>query len=143
MNDLATQLVQHFEGCRLTAYQDTRGFWTIGWGHLLKENQDWTGYTISQAEADQLRSEDLEYARMEATGFPNYLQMNDVRRAVLVSMCFQLGSKPLFWPNFMASLEVQDWAGAATNGLDSDWARQTPSRAICEMNMLETGVWAL
>ncbi len=27
------QMTERFEGCRLTAYQDSRGIWTIGYGH--------------------------------------------------------------------------------------------------------------
>lgn len=29
------QLTEGFEGCKLTAYQDSRGVWTIGFGHTL------------------------------------------------------------------------------------------------------------
>jgi lysozyme len=29
------QLIEYFEGLRLTAYQDTRGIWTQGYGHTL------------------------------------------------------------------------------------------------------------
>ena len=28
-------LIKRFEGCRLTAYQDSVGVWTIGYGHTL------------------------------------------------------------------------------------------------------------
>jgi lysozyme len=28
-------LIQSFEDCKLYAYQDQRGIWTIGWGHTL------------------------------------------------------------------------------------------------------------
>lgn len=36
----ATKFVASFEGCRLKAYQDQGGIWTIGYGHTLevKEN---------------------------------------------------------------------------------------------------------
>ena len=33
IQELATDLIACFEGCRLTAYQDTGGVWTIGFGH--------------------------------------------------------------------------------------------------------------
>jgi hypothetical protein len=69
--------------------------------------------------------------------------MNDVRQAVCVSMCFQMGRKPLYWPEFNSALEVTDFKGAASAGLDSLWAQQTKSRATLEMAMLETGNWEL
>jgi lysozyme len=141
--DLATAMVQEFEGCRLTAYRDTRNLWTIGWGHLLQQNIDWTGHVITQELADNLLDQDLTEARSQAANFPNYYLMNDVRKAVCVSMCFQIGDKPLHCPNFIASLKAQDYDSAAENGLDSDWAKQTPSRAKLEMSMLETGNWEI
>ena len=30
-----TALIQSFESCKLAAYQDQRGIWSIGWGHTL------------------------------------------------------------------------------------------------------------
>ncbi|WP_035625119.1 lysozyme [Herminiimonas sp. CN] len=33
--DRLVALVKRFEGCRLTAYQDLVGVWTIGWGETL------------------------------------------------------------------------------------------------------------
>src|ERR1700761_9432661 len=29
------RIIELFESCRLTMYQDSRGIWTIGWGHAL------------------------------------------------------------------------------------------------------------
>lgn len=42
--DLLVTLIKHFEGCRLQAYQDVRGVWTIGWGETLgvKAGMVWT-----------------------------------------------------------------------------------------------------
>lgn len=33
----ATQLIANFESCRLVAYQDDKGIWTIGFGHTGPE----------------------------------------------------------------------------------------------------------
>jgi lysozyme len=143
MTDLAQAMVEHFEQCRLTAYKDSRGFWTIGWGHLLGADHDWTGYAISQEAADAWLKSDLSFAKQQATNFPRFAEMNDIRQAVCVSMCFQLGSSPLYWPKFTAALEVCDWAGAETAGLDSLWAKETPGRAELEMSMLQSGNWEI
>ena len=37
-------LTKSFESCRLTAYQDVKGIWTIGWGHVgeVVEGLVWT-----------------------------------------------------------------------------------------------------
>lgn len=43
-------LIQSFESCRLTAYQDQRGVWSIGWGHTGPEVVE--GLVWTQAQAD-------------------------------------------------------------------------------------------
>lgn len=54
-----------WEGCRLSAYQDPVGIWTIGVGHtgLVGNNAVGPGMRISQQEADELLALDL--ARFE------------------------------------------------------------------------------
>jgi lysozyme len=141
--DLAEALIAECEGLRLTAYRDSRNLWTVGYGHLLDPHRDWNGYTITADEADAWLSKDLFSARTTAAEFPHYAELNDVRKAVLTSMAYQMGSKPLHWPHFMAALEARDYDAAATAGLDSDWHRQTPARAEREMVMLKSGSWAM
>lgn len=142
MPDLADTLIEESEDCVLTAYRDTRGLWTVGVGHLMDQAHDWTGYTITQEQADEWLEQDSAHARVLATGFPYFRSMNEVRQAVCISMCFQLGNKPLYWPHFMAALSAQDYVAAATAGRDSEWWRtQTPKRAEREMRMLESGQW--
>lgn len=54
-------LLKKFEGCKLKAYKDPIGIWTIGYGHtsaagepIVKE-----GLTITQAEAEEILRRDL------------------------------------------------------------------------------------
>ena len=49
-------LTREFEGCRLKAYQDTGGVWTIGYGSTLMPDGDRVqiGDTITQAESDAM-----------------------------------------------------------------------------------------
>lgn len=53
------QLTEQSEGCRLRAYQDTGGVWTIGYGHTggVRPNQ-----TITQEVAEALLKHDMDYA---------------------------------------------------------------------------------
>jgi lysozyme len=139
--NLAQELIAKWEGLRLTAYKDTLDKWTIGFGHLLlPQDKDWTGYTITQDQADAYLASDMHSAVDIANTFPYFSSMNEVRQAALISMAYQLGTKPLHWPMFMASLGIEDYAGAAAAGLDSLWARETPTRANEEMAMLKSGV---
>lgn len=46
----AVDLIKKFEGCKLTAYPDVGGIWTIGYGHTADVKQDDT-CTQDQAES--------------------------------------------------------------------------------------------
>jgi lysozyme len=39
LNKLGIDLMHHFEGCRLEAYQCSAKVWTIGWGNTFYENE--------------------------------------------------------------------------------------------------------
>jgi lysozyme len=45
------QLTESFESCRLTAYQDIKGIWTIGWGHTGPEVVEGLVWTQNQADS--------------------------------------------------------------------------------------------
>jgi lysozyme len=53
-------LTEQFEGCRLTAYQDQVGVWTIGYGHTGADVKQ--GLTITQDQASILLASDLAWA---------------------------------------------------------------------------------
>lgn len=53
-------LIKSFEDCRLTAYQDSGGVWSIGWGHTgpgVVEGLTWT-----QKMADDMLTQDVQGA---------------------------------------------------------------------------------
>lgn len=52
-------LIKSFEDCRLTAYQDAGGVWTIGYGHKMTPNVNHSGETITQAQADAYMLSDV------------------------------------------------------------------------------------
>lgn len=54
-------LTERFESCRLTAYQDVRGIWTIGWGHTGLDVVE--GLTWTQEQADATLLSDTESAQ--------------------------------------------------------------------------------
>lgn len=52
-------LTQSFESCRLAAYSDNGGIWTIGWGHTRGVSK---GLTCLQLQADAWLYEDIGWA---------------------------------------------------------------------------------
>jgi lysozyme len=62
-------LTMAFEGCRLQAYQDPSGLWTIGWGHTGSVTP---GLTITPAQADYYLDQDM--ARTEQDLLPHVVR---------------------------------------------------------------------
>ena len=140
--DLAEQLVGEEEGRSKTVYRDTspRHLATIGIGCLVDPSVPGCG--LCDAAISAQFQNDAADAFAIAQSFPNFSTCNPVRQAVLVSMSFQMGTKPHSWPNFMQALTVEDYDAAAEAGLDTEWAKtETPKRAAREMAMLKSGVW--
>ncbi len=62
LSDKGRAFIQSFESCRLTAYRDGGGVWTVGWGHTGPEVRP--GFTLTQDQADAIFDDDI--ARFEA-----------------------------------------------------------------------------
>lgn len=56
LSEKALGLLKRFEGCKLTAYQDSAKVWTIGYGHTHNVK---AGMKISQQQADAFLKEDV------------------------------------------------------------------------------------
>jgi len=81
------ELLKQFEGCRLTAYQDSVGVWTIGFGTTTGVKE---GQTISQVKAEEYLRFDLaifEKAVTESLKVP----VNQNQFDALVSFTYNVG----------------------------------------------------
>jgi len=81
------ELLKQFEGCRLTAYQDSVGVWTIGFGTTAGVKE---GQTISQVKAEEYLRFDLaifEKAVTESLKVP----VNQNQFDALVSFTYNVG----------------------------------------------------
>lgn len=56
LSDQGRQFIKLLEGCKLTAYLDTSGIWTIGVGHIAGVRK---GMVITQEQADKFFIEDI------------------------------------------------------------------------------------
>ena len=113
-SDKGIALIKQFEGCKLTAYQDSVGVWTIGygWTQPVDGKPSRAGMTIKQETAERLLK----------TGLVSY--ESDVSRLVkvgvtqgqfdaLVSFTYNLGSRSLSTSTLLRKLNAGDYAGAA------------------------------
>lgn len=113
-SDKGIALIKQFEGCKLTAYQDSVGVWTIGygWTQPVDGKPIRAGVTIKQETAERLLK----------TGLVSY--ESDVSRMVkvgltqgqfdaLVSFTYNLGARSLSTSTLLRKLNAGDYAGAA------------------------------
>ncbi len=131
--------IKQDEGLRLTAYQDTLGNWTIGYGHTpATEGEVWT-----LAQAEEALALDLDEAADELDkALPWAEQMGVVRWSVLVNMAFNMGIERLSEFHMMlAAAQAGDFEEAATQMLNSLWASQVGDRATQLAQQMRTGEW--
>jgi len=109
------------EGFRSKPYQCSEGVWTIGHGITwLTEEESLHILTgrISQLHLKLL--DDLDW----------YKDMPPEIQGILIEMVYQIGySGVMKFKKMIANMIDKDWKGAATEMLDSLWAKQTPNRA--------------
>jgi lysozyme len=81
-------LTRSFEGLRLTAYQDSAGVWTIGYGHTGCEAH--SGQCISEIEAEALLRADLA-AAVQCVRRAVQVDLSQHQFDALVDFCFNVG----------------------------------------------------
>jgi lysozyme len=130
---LIDSLIKH-EGYRNTVYQCTAGKPTIGIGHNLET-------PISDTAIMQILLDDIDacVAELDRTR-PNWRQHNEIRQNVLVEMVFNLGMPRLNkFTKMWAALDAKDYPRAASEALNSQWAKQVGQRAGTLAAKLATG----
>lgn len=141
--DMLHKMIAAEEGCRLECYRDSLGHLTIGYGHLVREGEFDLGDKITQERADELLERDLANARRElAIALPWTAGLEPARRAVLVSMVFQMGMTGVGkFRDTLKAIRAGDFAAAASHMMASRWAEQTPLRAKRHAAQLKSGEW--
>lgn len=90
MTNEGISLIKSFEGCRLEAYQDVVGVWTIGYGHTYGVR---AGAKISLREAEDMLVLDLKRFETFVRGLG--VSFSDHQVDALVSLAFNIGMNAL------------------------------------------------
>lgn len=132
--------VRVHEDYRRSAYHDSKGFLTIGYGRMVDERR---GGGITKVEAEYLLGNDLRDAEMACESLPAYLDLSPARQAVLIEMTFNMGpSKVREFKRMLSALIQQDFEHAASEMLDSEWATDVKGRAVQLAEQMKTGQWS-
>jgi hypothetical protein len=89
--------LRKYEGLRLTAYRDTQGFWTCGWGHRCAEGTKMNLLAAEKALADDISSAE----QLGESGMRKFVK-------------------------FGRAIAARDYATASREMLNSRWHKQTP-----------------
>jgi len=109
INNAGLQLIKNFEGCRLEAYDDGTGTWTIGWGHTPAT----PGQTITQSQADEMLMADLVRFEKCVNDAVSH-SINPNQFAALVSFAYNLGCGSLDGSTLLADVNAGDYKAAAS-----------------------------
>jgi len=140
------------ESDRLVAYQDTKGNWTCGRGHLMPPaapGRSWAGFTVVQSTSDSWFSTDIMNAIHLALKWPELDSCDtQCRKNALYEIAFNMGGR---WTQFgptRALITEKSWQGVHDHLLASEWAKEvqphgfdTPGRATRIAGYFLTGAY--
>lgn len=119
------------EGKKKSAYQDSLGYWTIGCGRLIDARKD---AGLSDVEIDYLLTNDIITARNNLQPYGWYNKQDQVRKDVLVELCFNLGLGGLLgFKKMIGALDTTNYKLAVAELLDSKWATQVGKDRINDL----------
>ncbi|HCQ0858451.1 TPA: glycoside hydrolase family protein [Escherichia coli] len=121
----------YFRNGKFWRYIDSRGFPTIGYGHLIVGGEDFSG-GITEAEAEAMLVRDSTQAINDAKSIYAAWDLKTpvIAQQVLCQMVFQMGKyKVQKFKGMLGCLAKGDYRGAAAHIRSSAWYRQTTRRA--------------
>lgn len=139
---LRDRIIEH-EGDGSFAYQDPRGFWSIGYGFCIDQRagtpipQPVKDFWLNWKLADVDRQLDREIAWWRSRPEP----VQDTLREIT----YQLGIGGLLgFKRMLAALQAGDYATAHQEAINSDWHKETPQRCetvtACFLDYVSQGI---
>lgn len=118
-------------------YLDTKGIPSIGYGHNLRD------VPISQRAADVICEDDIEATVHQVLGVIGddvWPSIGEARQVALIDMAAMGPAKLAQFHNMIAAIRTGDWATAALEALNSQWAKDVgPDRSGEVAAMFRTG----
>lgn len=108
-------LIKEFEGFSQTIYTCSAGKDTIGYGHVLTEEDNFT--QVSEEEAEQLLKKDCDYAEDIINEFVT-VKLTQNQFDALVSLVYNIGGNNFVLSNGLVELNNHEFERAALNFFD-------------------------
>ena len=110
VSDDGLRLIENSESLRLFPYQDSHGYWTIGWGHKIRSNEDFAA-GITPSEAMSLLRADTREAVTAVNTFVT-VPLTQGQFDALVDFTFNEGAGRLLHSTLLVKLNQLDYDGA-------------------------------
>ena len=127
-------------------YPDTRGYWTIGVGHLITKGKtlpkEWDR-VFTEAEIMKMFEEDYAHHAAAAAKIPGFNLLSPSGQDALIDMTFNMGNS--WYKNFPKAIQALakgDFKTAADEFTDSDWYKQVKGRAVTIVAMIRNSMSA-
>jgi len=133
------KLIAKHEGFRASAYKDSLGLWSIGFGRLIDKRRNGR---ITVDEGLYLLRNDIDRASFAARRYSWFRRLSEVRKAVVIDMIFNLG--PGGFRQFKKTIKLLregKYTLASKEMLNSQWAMQVGNRAKRLSKMLREDQW--
>ena len=131
--DRLLESVKKHEGYRNKVYLDTLGKRTVGVGHLCVEEFWEDDKEYEEKFLMTILEHDLQSAIKGAKDLMQEhgcMDIDELAEEIIIEMVFQLGKTGVSkFRNMWKHLSALEYASAASEMLDSRWAKQTPNRA--------------
>ena len=127
---LEERIMEH-EGFIPKIYKDTRGFATIGYGHLVRPTDIFEeGQEYPEEERYELFLKYLQEAKEGANTLVGHIKdLHPNAWECVVEMVYQLGTTGVMkFSKMLLALEEKNYFEAHVQMLDSRWYKQTPKR---------------
>ena len=140
MEQLLAMLKRH-EGVESHAYECSEGKITVGVGRNIDSEG---GIGLSDEEIDFLLRNDIERCIIELSSeYDWFVDLDDIRKDAMVDIAFNLGITRLrLFKRALAAMAEGNYKQAATEFLDSKWAKQVGGRALELSDMISSGEYA-
>tara|TARA_R100000900_G_scaffold93554_1_gene72670 strand:- start:537 stop:968 length:432 start_codon:yes stop_codon:yes gene_type:complete len=131
MSEVLKKRIREHEGFRDTPYLDSLGKATIGYGHLITDEDEFeNGKQYTKDELLKLFDKDFAKAEMGADQLVGHIQELHIEaKNIITEMIFQLGTQGVRnFRKMISALEAKNYHEAHLQMLDSLWNAQTPNR---------------
>src|SRR5437773_9688093 len=139
MNRIALDFIKAREGCRLAAYQDSGGVWTIGWGSTGQGIAQGTVWMQEQADADLAQR--VARAETLVSMKTSNVHLGAQQSAALISFAYNVGVYAFATSHVLAFVLAKNWIAAVKAVLTWDHVAGIESQGLLKRRLEEAALF--